>query len=139
MASKILEKVALRKKIQGFGAKDIEQAKTYNDHLERTERLAELEHQARLKRLEELGEKQEQLVYHNRKESSSSDSSNYDTPPGSPTPSTAKPKGKLKRKIDQIANAFSFSFRDSKLFLIHMTFSTIFQIKVLKLKILLQV
>ena len=110
MASKILEKVALRKKIQGFGAKDIEQAKTYKDHLERTERLAELEHQARLKRLAELEEKQEQLVHRNRKESSSSDSSNYDTPPGSLAPLTAKPKGKLKRNIDQVANAFSFSF-----------------------------
>jgi len=75
----------------------------YKEHLERTEKLAELEHQARLKRLAE--EKQKQLAYRNREESSSSDSSNYDTPTGSPAPSTAKPKGKLKKNIAQVTKA----------------------------------
>jgi hypothetical protein len=49
--------------------------------------------------------------------SSSSDSSAYNTPAGSPdsTP-VSKTKGKIKRNLDQVTNALNFSFaRDSRL------------------------
>ncbi len=82
--------------------------------MEKTERLAQLEHQTRVKRLAELEEKQAQVAYRDRQASSSLDSSNYDTPPGSPAPTSAKPKGKLKKNIDQVTIALSFSFRDPR-------------------------
>jgi hypothetical protein len=110
----VIQKAAQRK-IQGFGAKNIKKTRAYKEHLERTEWFAELEHLARLKRLEELKEKQQQLAYRDRKTSSISDSSNYNTPPGSPAPSASRLKGKLKRNIDQVTNTLSFSFWDLRL------------------------
>ncbi len=91
-----------------MGAKDIE-------HLEQQDRLSELEHKARLKWLAELEEKQRQFEYQNRAASFSSESSTYDTPQGSPAPTTAKAKGNLKNNIEQVINALSFSFSDSRL------------------------
>jgi len=56
------------------------------------------------------------LEYRSRAASSSPDSSNYDTPPGSPaTAATTKEKGKLKKNLEQVTNAFSFSFSDSRI------------------------
>jgi len=85
----------------GFGAKDIEKANTLKLHLERQDRLAKLEHKAKVKRLAELEEKYRLLEYRNRVAHSSSDSSNYDTPPGSPgtTTATKKRKKESSRKI----------------------------------------
>jgi hypothetical protein len=110
---KVIQKVALRNKIVGFGAKDIQQAQLHKLRLEKEDRLAELELIAKKRRLAEL--EQKQLQYRERTTSASSDSSNYDTPPGSPAPSTSKVKGKLKKSIEQVTNALSFSFSDSRL------------------------
>ncbi len=112
---KVIQKVALRNKIVGFGAKEIQQAQLHKLRLEKEDRLAELELKAMERRLAELEEKQRQLEYRDRTTSDSSDSSNYDTPPGSPAPLTSKVKGKLKKNIDQVTNALSFSFSDSRL------------------------
>ncbi len=109
----MIQKVALRNKIVGFGAKEIQQAQLHKLQLEKEDRLAELELIAKKKRLAEREEKQ--LEYRERTTSDSSDSSNCDTPPGSPAPSTSKVKGKLKKNIDQVTNALSFSFSDSRL------------------------
>jgi len=66
--------------------------------------------------LAKLEAKNKLLEYCNRAASSSSDSSNYYTPPGSPaTIATTKEKGKLKKNLEQVTNAFSFSFRDSRI------------------------
>jgi hypothetical protein len=105
----------LLNKIVGFGAKDIQQAQALKIQFEKEDRLAELELKAKEARLAELEEKQRQLKYHNQTASASFHSSNYDTPPGSPAPSTSKVKGKLKKNIDQVTNALSFSFSDSRL------------------------
>ena len=48
-----------------------------------------------------------------RLESTSSESSNYDTPPGSPD-TQAKTKGKLKKNLDQVTNRLGFSFASSR-------------------------
>jgi len=112
---KMIQKIALRKKIVGFGAKDIEQAQGLKLQLDKQERLAKLEHKAIVRRLAKLKKKQKQLEYRDRTASTSSDSSNYDTPPGSPAPSTSKVKGKLKKNFDQVTNALSFSFSESRL------------------------
>ncbi len=95
---KVIQKVALPNKIVGFGAKEIQQAQLHKLWLEKENKLAELELIAKKRRLAELEEKQKQLEYRDRTASDSSDSSNYDTPPGSPAPSTSKVKGKLKKK-----------------------------------------
>jgi len=110
---KVIQKVALHNKIVGFGAKEIQQAQLHTLQLEKEDRLAELELIAKKKRLAEREEKQ--LEHRERTTSDSSDSSNYDTPLGSPAPSTSKVKGKLKKNIDQVTNALSFSFSDSRL------------------------
>jgi len=92
----VIQRAALHKKIVGFGARDIERANALKLHLERQDRS--VEHKARVKRLAELKEKNRLLEYRNRAASSSSDSSNYDTPPGSlATTATTKEKGKLKK------------------------------------------
>jgi hypothetical protein len=56
------------------------------------------------------------LEYRSRTTSSSSDSdsSNYDTPPDSPATTATKEKGKLKKNLEQVTNALSFSFGDSR-------------------------
>jgi len=103
----------LRSKITGFCPEDIERAKACKLHLEKQDRLAELELHEHVRRLAKLEEKQKQLEYQDRTSSSSSDLSNYDTPTGSSAPTPAKVKGKLKKSIDQVTNALSFSFLDS--------------------------
>jgi hypothetical protein len=125
-----VQRLALRKKIVGFGSKDIEAANALKRQLEerdrQVQRLAELkaiaaererqDYEAKVKRLAELKAKAKLLEYRNRLASSSSDSSNYDTPPGSPaTAGATKEKGKLKKNLEQVTNAFSFSFSESRL------------------------
>jgi len=55
-----------------------------------------------------IGRETKQLEYCNRTASSSANSSNYDTPPGSLAPTPAKPKGKLKKNIEQVSKVLSF-------------------------------
>ncbi len=84
-----------KKKIVGFGSKDIEAAVELKRQLEEQDK-AKLQHAANKKRLAEL-EAKGLLEYRKRTTSSSSDSSNYDTPPGSPAAAATKEKGKLKK------------------------------------------
>jgi hypothetical protein len=112
----VIQRVALRKKIVGFGSKDIERANALKRQLEEQVRLAQLDYEAKVKRLAELKAKAKLLEYQNRTASSSSGSSNYDSPLGSPaTTGAAKEKGKLKKNLEQVTNAFSFSFSDSRI------------------------
>ncbi len=60
---KVIQKVALRNKIVGFGAKEIQQAQLHKLQLEKEDKLAELELIAKKRRLAELEEKQKQLEY----------------------------------------------------------------------------
>jgi hypothetical protein len=96
-----------------FGSADLEAAAKYQAALRAKEELAALV----TKSLQiELATKQ--AAYRDRlASSSSSDSSAYNTPAGSPdsTP-VSKTKGKIKKNLDQVTNALSFSFaRDSRL------------------------
>ncbi len=96
-----------------FGSDDLEAAAKYQATLRAKEELAALV----TKSLQiELANKQ--AAYRDRlASSSSSDSSAYNTPAGSPdsTP-VSKTKGKIKKNLDQVTNALSFSFaRDSRL------------------------
>ena len=86
---------------QAFGSEDLERAAALRKQIEISEKLADLKarefelvHQYRDRERERLS-------------STSSDSSNYDTPNSSPQ---AKTKGKLKKNIDQVTNALAFSF-----------------------------
>jgi len=58
---KVIQKVALRNKIVGFGAKEIQQAQLHKLWLEKEDRLAELELIAKNRRLAELEEEQRQF------------------------------------------------------------------------------
>ena len=49
-----------------------------------------------------------------RLDSTSSESSNYDTPASSPTAAPAKVKGALKKNLDHVTNALAFSFNKDK-------------------------
>ncbi len=96
-----------------FGSDNLEAAAKYQAALKAKEELAALV----TKSLQiELATKQ--AGYRDRlASSSSSDSSAYNTPAGSPdsTP-VLKTKGKIKKNLDQVTNALSFSFaRDSRL------------------------
>jgi hypothetical protein len=96
-----------------FGSDDLEAAAKYQAALRAKEQLAALV----TKNLQiELANKQ--AAYRDRlASSSSSDSSAYNTPAGSPdsTP-VSKTKGKIKKNLDQVTNALNFSFaRDSRL------------------------
>jgi hypothetical protein len=82
--------------------------------LEEQDKKARLDYEAKKKHLAELETKAKLLEYRNRTASSSSDSSNYDTPPGSPATAATKEKGKLKKNLEQVTNALSFSFGDSR-------------------------
>jgi hypothetical protein len=86
---------------QAFGSEDLEKTAALRKQIETTEKLAELKarefellHQYRDRERERLS-------------STSSESSNYDTPNSSPQ---AKTKGKLKKNIDHVTNALAFSF-----------------------------
>ncbi len=84
--------------------------------MEEQDRQSQLDYEAKVKRLARLKAKAKLLEYHSRVASSSSDSSNYDTPPGSAaTAATTKEKGKLKKNLEQVTNAFSFSFSNSRI------------------------
>ena len=107
-----VQRLAVKKKIVGFGSKDIEAAVALKRQLEEQDK-AKLQHEANKKRLAEL-EAKGLLEYRKRTTSSSSDSSNYDTPPGSPAAAAVKEKGKLKKNLEQVTNALSFSFGDSR-------------------------
>ena len=107
-----VQRLAVKKKIVGFGSKDIEAAVALKRQLEEQDK-AKLQHEANKKRLAEL-EAKGLLEYRKRTTSSSSDSSNYDTPPGSPAAVATKEKGKLKKNLEQVTNALSFSFGDSR-------------------------
>ena len=112
-----VQRLAVKKKIVGFGSKDIEAAITLKHKLEEQDRKTQLDYEAKVKRLAELEAKAKLLEYRNRTASSSSDSSNYNTPPGSPATAaitTTKEKGKLKKNLEQVTNRFSFSFGDSR-------------------------
>jgi len=97
-----VQRLAVKQKIVGFGSKEIEAANA-----------AKLAYEANRKRLAEL-EAKGLLEYRKRTTTSSSDSSNYDTPPGSPAAVATKEKGKLKKNLEQVTNALSFSFGDSR-------------------------
>ena len=92
----------------GFGSADLAKAEAFKQNFEQKERLAELH----AKELQQL------LQYRNdlrdRLESTSSESSNYDTPPGSPGNQT-KTKGKLRKNLDQVTNRLGFSFASSRI------------------------
>jgi hypothetical protein len=93
---------------QGFGAEDLAQATAFKQDLEERERQAEIA----AKQIQESVRFRENL--RDRLSSTSSDSSNYDTPPGSPNAPTTKTKGKLKKNLDQVTNALGFSFASSR-------------------------
>jgi len=108
-----VQRLAVKKKIVGFGSKDIEAAIALKRQLEEQDKKAKLDYEANKKRLAEL-EAKGLLEYRKRTASSSSDSSNYDTPPGSPAAAATKEKGKLKKNLEQVTNALSFNFGDSR-------------------------
>jgi hypothetical protein len=94
---------------QGFGAEDLAQATAFKQDLEERERQAEIA----AKQIQESVRFRQSL--RDRLSSTSSESSNYDTPPGSPDAPTTKTKGKLKKNLDQVTNALGFSFAGSRI------------------------
>ena len=74
-------------------------AAAFQQDFEQKERLAVLE----AKELQQLLQYRDNL--RDRLSSTSSESSNYDTPPGSPNTPAVKAKGKLKKNLDQVTNA----------------------------------
>jgi hypothetical protein len=94
---------------QTFEVQDLAQAAAFKQNLERKERLADIA----AKQIQESERFRENL--RDRLNSTSSESSNYDTPPGSPDAPTTKTKGKLKKNLDQVTNALGFSFASSRI------------------------
>jgi hypothetical protein len=94
---------------QGFGAQDLAQAAAFKQELEERERQAEIA----AKEIQNSVQFRQNL--RDRLNSTSSESSNYDTPPGSPDAPTTKTKGKLKKNLDQVTNALGFSFASSRI------------------------
>jgi hypothetical protein len=91
----------------------LEAAEKFQAALRAKEQLAAL-----LAKNLQLEEAKRQAAYRERlTSSSSSDSSAYNTPAGSPeSTSISKTKGKIKKNLDQVTNALNFSFaRDSRL------------------------
>jgi hypothetical protein len=89
-----------------FGAADLEAAEKFQAALRAKEQLAAL-----LTKNLQLEEAKRQAAYREGlASSSSSDSSAYNTPAGSPesTP-ISKTKGKIKRNLDQVTNALNFN------------------------------
>jgi hypothetical protein len=90
---------------QGFGAEDLARAAAFKRDLEEAD-IAQ-------KQIRESARFRESL--RDRLSSTSSESSNYDTPPGSPDAPAQKTKGKLKKNLDQVTNALGFSFTSSRI------------------------
>jgi hypothetical protein len=95
-------------RLQGFGPEDLAQAAAFKQDLEERERQAE-EAARQIKHSVQFRQN-----LRDRLNSTSSESSNYDTPPGSPDAPTTKTKGKLKKNLDQVTNALGFSFASSR-------------------------
>jgi hypothetical protein len=114
---KLLARTQLHNRIVtgSCGSADLEAAEKFQAALKAKEQLAAL---LAKNPLLEAARKLQAEAYRDRSaSSSSSDSSAYNTPAGSPesTP-IAKTKGKIKRNLDQVTNALNFSFaRDSRL------------------------
>ena len=89
----------------GFGSADLAKAEEFKRNFKRKERLAELE----AKRFQNIITRHREEI-RDRLASTSSESSNYNTPPGSPAPPAAKAKGKLKKNLDQVTKALGFLF-----------------------------
>ncbi len=110
----LLARTHLRHRVAtgSFGAANLEAAEKFQAALRAKEQLAAL--LAKNRQIEEA----KQAAYRERlASSSSSDSSAYNTPAGSPEAMPiSKTKGKIKRNLDQVTNTLNFSFaRDSRL------------------------